>query len=504
MESCLFCKKPFSENGELWNHLTSGTCSGAQTAGSVQSSTALDAPFDDFGNTGTVPTYSDLAAESLLVKNDSKDSPDGSSNACKQFTQPPSPPDAPPNSVLLKSTSKEFDHVFRDPLMGNSSLLGMNGNSATSAHVTPRTNENKVVAGPSLPPATPPFPGPRVSAPADYARSLNSSAKKDFPCELASSQLGSEASATDSQHSKWKCTLCNIEFIDKAAMFNHVKSQEHEANIQVVKGAARDAPLNALSGSILQKSSVPTDFNLASKSLLVKNDSKDSLNGSFVASKYETSTTAKKDFLCEPASSQLGAEASATDSQHSKWKCTLCNIEFIDKAAMFNHVKSQEHEAKIQVVKGAAGDAPLSALPRRQSTSPGSLPKSELVETIRQVVLEELPALLRSELRRIFNAAFMEPSKEIVPSRSASSNSLPEVDADAQYILTQGISTKCSLCDCPITSAANMKIHVEGKKHKANLAKLENPRGNLRISSFCSVTIFERRSVAVDSQYLCV
>lgn len=373
---CPFCGKVFSENNELWKHITSGTCNVDTKAEPVQSPAPRDVFSDPVLPKSVAQADSNLELKNALARNGIKSSQNGSPDVCgletppkreiEPFTQPPLLPTAPRNPVLLQPTSKDADHVFRDPPTQSShSPSSTSCNIATSARMMPQTNEAKVAAE-----------SPRVSS-----------------------------------------------------------------------------PLSALSLSV--PTAVPAAAGYGrSSNLSVKSESP-----------------------FGRVSSQPGTLASVPDDLSSKWKCTLCDIEFLDKSAMVSHVRSQEHEARIQFVKRSAGDAPLPKLSLRESTSPGSLPKDELVEIVRQVVAEELPALLRSELRAIFSAALKEPLKENASVGRVASSSSPEVKLDTQSISTCGNSIRCKVCDCPITSPANVSIHLEGKKHKANLAKLENGRG---------------------------
>ncbi|KAL5970642.1 hypothetical protein TSMEX_001639 [Taenia solium] len=362
--------------GRLDGHIVlAGTCNGGTKTEPVQLSAPQSGPSAPTLPKSVAQTESDLTFKYLPTKGDiisgQNSSPDvcghenSSTRETKPFIQPPLPPDAPRSSVPSEPTLKSFERVFQGLSTESTHSPSTKGNSANLERMMPQTNEGRAAAeSPCLfsPPSAPSLSGPTAfPAAADYPRLSNLSVNRDVPCKTALSQSGTRA---------------------------------------------------------------PVPDNLP-----------------------------------------------------SKWKCTLCDIEFLDKSAIVNHVKSQEHEARIQVVKRSVGEKPLPTLPQRQSTSPGSLPKEELVEIVRQVVAEELPALLRSELRKIFNAALKEPLKESASNGSAASRSPLDMDPDTQCISTHGNSLRCTLCDCPITSSANLAIHLDGKKHKANCAKLRNGRG---------------------------
>ncbi|VDK35395.1 unnamed protein product [Taenia asiatica] len=370
--SCFFCNKVFDDNRELWEHITSGTCDSGTKAEPVQLSAPQSGPSVPTLPKSVAQTGPDLKLKYLSTKDDivsgQNSSPDarGHENSpmreTKPFIQPPLPPVAPRSSVPSDPTLKNVERVFQGLSMESGPSPSINGNSANLARMMPQINEGRAAAeSPRLssPLSAPSFSGPTAfPAATDFPRSSNLSVNKDVPCKTALSK--SETLA-------------------------------------------------------------PVPNNIS-----------------------------------------------------SKWKCTLCDIEFLDKSAMVNHVKSQEHEARIQVLKQPTGDRPLATLPQCQNTSPDSSPKDELAEIVRQVVAEELPALLRSELRKIFNAALKEPLKESASNGSAASRSPLNMDPDAWYISMQGNSIRCTICDCPITSPANLSIHVDGKKHKANCAKLRN------------------------------
>ncbi|KAL5109362.1 hypothetical protein TcWFU_008721 [Taenia crassiceps] len=371
-KSCLFCGQTFGENNELWKHITSGTCNTGTKAEVVLSASQ---------SVSSIPLLPKPLAQADSLKNGTKRSQNGSpdvfgyetSAQCETGSpaQPCPASDAARRYPPLQSTSKGDNCVLQGPLTVSGPSLGVDANAVNSARRMPQREETNAAAechrlfpplsAPSVPESTA-FP----ATVADYGRPSNLSMGKDVPSR--------------------------------------------------------------------------------------------------------------------PVSSQPGTAAPVADKPSAKWKCTLCDVEFLEKSAMVDHVRSQEHEARIQVIRRSAGDAPLPTVPRRESASPGSLTKDELVEVVRQVVAEELPELLRRELRAIFNAALKEPSKESVSGGSVTSSSPPDMNLDANTILSHGNSIRCTICDCSITSSANLGLHVDGKKHKYNLARLANGRGTPRPS----------------------
>lgn len=162
----------------------------------------------------------------------------------------------------------------------------------------------------------------------------------------------------------------------------------------------------------------------------------------------------------------------------TKWKCSLCNIEFIEKAAMISHIKSPEHEAKISF-NSFSGDASSRNDVMHKitptTTSNITTEKDHLTEMVRGIIRQELPAMLRQELGSLFEA-FLKIINNGTERSSPCPTPLPsspvETNIDWKYIKMQGTSIRCEACDCLLTSAANLPVHLEGKKHKTNVAKL--------------------------------
>ncbi|KAM7535411.1 hypothetical protein Aperf_G00000099909 [Anoplocephala perfoliata] len=162
----------------------------------------------------------------------------------------------------------------------------------------------------------------------------------------------------------------------------------------------------------------------------------------------------------------------------AKWKCILCNIEFNEKAGMISHVKSSEHEARISI-NGYSGNTP----PRNgvePKITPTTIPvtnisntlkKEDFTEMVREIIKQELPAMLRRELGSIFEA-FLKTINDR-SERPSPCSSPVETNVDLRYIRMQGTSIRCEACDCLINSAAVLPVHVEGKRHKANVAALK-------------------------------
>ncbi|VDL62008.1 unnamed protein product [Hymenolepis diminuta] len=163
------------------------------------------------------------------------------------------------------------------------------------------------------------------------------------------------------------------------------------------------------------------------------------------------------------------ATEAAPVSQPPKWKCILCDIEFTEKQAMIGHVRSAEHEAKIPTNTTAGNRSqsitvtPANPTNNFNDTANTGIKKDELVAIVRQIVREELQSMFQS---------YFDGDKS--PKRS-SSNTMETNNSDTRFIKMQAGFIHCEACDCSITSVANLSLHVEGKKHRANVAKLTTP-----------------------------
>lgn len=167
------------------------------------------------------------------------------------------------------------------------------------------------------------------------------------------------------------------------------------------------------------------------------------------------------------------ATEAAPASQPPKWKCILCNIEFAEKQAMIGHVRSAEHEAKIPTNTTSPGNCsqsiavtPTNPTNNFNNTANTGIKKDELVAIIRQIVREEL----RSMFQSYFNDDNSPKRSSPVPSNTMETN-----NSDIRFIKMQAGFIRCEACDCSITSVANLSLHVEGKKHRANVGKLTTP-----------------------------
>ena len=167
------------------------------------------------------------------------------------------------------------------------------------------------------------------------------------------------------------------------------------------------------------------------------------------------------------------AGASVSASSQSKWKCVLCSLEFVDRIAMVNHVKSPEHDAKVLLSKGPAGDSssPKVSSPREYSDS-----ANDYIKIIRQVIREEFPLLFRRELRNFFNAAFGDDVRDTLPNGNEFFDRTTISDIDNKVIVQQGGNYRCLACNCFITSQSCLAHHVDGKRHKAALGRAVNSR----------------------------
>ncbi len=101
------------------------------------------------------------------------------------------------------------------------------------------------------------------------------------------------------------------------------------------------------------------------------------------------------------------------------YRCTLCNLWFYTAEAQTNHVKSAEHTAKIMSLYHREPERPqrIPTPPEPSSVETSSpslfdepvndygLTRSELEDMVRQVIREELPAMLRTEMRKLFLGA---------------------------------------------------------------------------------------------------
>ncbi|KAM3171120.1 hypothetical protein ACTXT7_017251 [Hymenolepis weldensis] len=164
------------------------------------------------------------------------------------------------------------------------------------------------------------------------------------------------------------------------------------------------------------------------------------------------------------------ATEAAPASQPPKWKCILCNVEFSEKQAMIGHVRSVEHETKISTNTISPGNCsqsitvtPTNPTNNFNNTANTGIKKDELVAIVRQIVREEL----RSMFQSYFNGDKSPKRSSPVPSNTMETN-----NSDTRFIKMQAGFIHCEACDCSIASGANLSVHIEGKKHRANVAKL--------------------------------
>ncbi len=239
-----------------------------------------------------------------------------------------------------------------------------------------------------------------------------------------------------------------------------------------------------------------------------------------------------------PPPKQAGNNVS---SLGSKWKCTLCKVSFTDKATLLGHVKSPEHEDKISQLNSPKSTPtqkktpptapqqqqqpppppPQQQPPQQQQpappqpfkepmfATPPSPPKpmqveqspvgattnafaSSLQQDVRAIVMDvlrdELPKMLRSELRTMFDYMLAKgmPIAHQPPLAQGDGPSAPN-SPNSKQVLTngetnafleyRGTAVQCLACNCPLSSPSNLQSHLEGKKHKAKVEKLMAQRG---------------------------
>uniref|UniRef100_A0A5K3EU58 C2H2-type domain-containing protein n=1 Tax=Mesocestoides corti TaxID=53468 RepID=A0A5K3EU58_MESCO len=185
-------------------------------------------------------------------------------------------------------------------------------------------------------------------------------------------------------------------------------------------------------------------------------------------------------FVDPPCSSSL---SSPSISSHSVFKCTLCNIRFKDKVAMMAHVKSREHEEKIQaasITERTQKKMPTAPNLEQQQISPSPPPtlRSNIADLVRKIAKEELPAVLRNVFQEILNAipvnaceqTTSRPVRDAMPSEHVASNEMSEI------IEYQGSDIWCKICKCRVPSEVNLPAHLRGKKHKSALEKFNSCR----------------------------
>ena len=371
---CMFCAQSFLDSNAFWEHMVSGSCN--QEVENVPS-------------------------------------------------QSPRIPCSLPNPNPVSSPADEFVATPTAAFASRNSQSRANGIVDNWNNKTPPPRENKLIFKPVQPPSPP-------DAPPDSTQLARSSAKKNGV----------------SVDSSTKNCISNL--LADTMQCSSAISQTYN---NMPTGESCQSPLTLASNL-----SMPTAcFTVANSDRISRNSTL--INGF----SHES----------EVSSRCLGGPP-ITASNQSKWKCILCAVEFSDRAAMVNHVRSTEHEAKVLMAKGPRGD---SASPKVDSPQESSKSiNGDLSEMIRQIVREEFPSLFRKEFRKLFDFALREDAGDISPNGNEIVSRTPLSDIDNKVIIAQGNYYRCLACNCSITSQGNLTLHVEGKKHRSNLGRFANSR----------------------------